>query len=120
MFARMTLLPFKPENVDDAVRLFQTSVIPEAKKQKGFRGSCFLIDRIGGKARAVTFWASEKDAVANEESLFYQEQLVKFLSYFSGDPIREGYEVVVHNFEEPAPKSKKPAKPKAGVGKSRS
>ena len=117
MFARMTLLPFKPENVNDAVRLFQTSVIPEARKQKGFRGSCFLIDRIGGKARAVTFWASEKYAVANEESLFYQEQLVKFLSYFSGDPIREGYEVVVHDFDEPV--RKKRPKPKAGVGKSR-
>lgn len=104
MFARMTLLPFKPENVDDAIRLFRTSVIPEAKKQKGFRGSCFLINRAAGQARAVTFWRSEKDALANEASLFYQEQLVKFLSYFSGDPIRDGYEVVVHDFDEPAPK----------------
>jgi heme-degrading monooxygenase HmoA len=117
MFARMTLLPFKPENVDEAIRLFRTSVIPEAKKQKGFRGSCFLINRAAGQARAVTFWRSEKDALANEESLFYQEQLVKFLSYFSGDPIRDGYEVVVHNFGEPAPK--KPPKPKTGGGKSR-
>jgi hypothetical protein len=100
----MTILQFKLENVDDATRLFRTSVVPEAKKQQGYRGACFLINRAVGQARAVTFWSSEKDALANEASLFYQEQLVKFLSYFSGDPIREGYEVAIHNLEEPAPK----------------
>jgi hypothetical protein len=104
MFARMTVLSFKPESVADAIRLFRTSVIPLARKQKGFRGACFLINRAAGKARAVTFWRSETDALANERALFYQEQLARFLVYFSGDPIREGYEVAVHMMSEPAPK----------------
>jgi hypothetical protein len=74
-------------------------VVPEAKKQKGYRGACFLIDRKLGKGISVTFWRNEGDAVANEENRYYQEQLVKFLSMFAGPPIREGYEVSVHSME---------------------
>lgn len=101
MYARMTTLQIKLEYLDDAVRLFQRSVIPGARKQKGFRGACFLTDRPAGKGIAVTFWRSEKDAQANEENLFYQEQLVKFLVFFAGPPIREGFEVDVHGLETP-------------------
>ena len=96
MFARKMILPFKPECIDDAIRLFRTSVVPGAKKQKGFRGACLLTDRTTGKGIAVTFWRSEADARANEENLFFQNQLVMFVPYFSGPPIREGFEVSVH------------------------
>jgi heme-degrading monooxygenase HmoA len=96
MFARMTILQVVPESSEDAIKLFRRSVVPEAKKQKGYRGACLLSDEKAGKAIAVTFWRNEADAVANEESRYYQEQLVKFLQYFSGPPIREGYTVNVH------------------------
>lgn len=96
MFARMTVLQVVPENSDDAIKLFRRSVVPEAKKQKGYRGACLLTDAKSGKAIVVTFWRREADAAANEESRYYQEQLVKFLQYFSGPPIREGYTVSVH------------------------
>jgi len=119
MFARMTILQVKPERIDDGIKIYRTSVVPEAKKQKGFRGACLLADRASGKAISVTFWRNEKDAVANEESLYYQEQLVKFLSLLAGPMIREGYEVSVHRLDPPAgskprprPKKKPPAKKK--------
>lgn len=96
MFARMTILQVQPENADAAIKLFRRSVVPEAKKQKGYRGACLLTDAKSGKAIVVTFWRRETDAAANEESRYYQEQLVKFLQYFSGPPIREGYTVSVH------------------------
>lgn len=111
MFARMTIVHFKPENVDEAINLYRKSVVPEAKKQRGYRGACFLIDRKLGKGISVTFWRNEADAIANEENRYYQEQLVKFLSMFAGPPIREGYEVSVHSMghrAKPKPK-KKPA-----------
>jgi heme-degrading monooxygenase HmoA len=101
MFARMTILQVKQESIAAAIKLFRTSVVPEAKKQKGFRGACLLVDRPAGKGIAVTFWRTEKDALANEESRFYQEQLIKFLGFFSGPPIREGYEVSVHTMDAP-------------------
>jgi heme-degrading monooxygenase HmoA len=96
MFARMTILQVVPENYDDAIKLFRRSVVPEAKKQKGYRGACLLSDPKSGKGIVVTFWRNEADAVANEESRYYQEQLVKSLQYLSGPPIREGYMVNVH------------------------
>ncbi|MCX6562480.1 MAG: hypothetical protein NTU60_02615 [Candidatus Aminicenantes bacterium] len=121
MFARMTILQVKPERIDDGIKIYRTSVVPEAKKQKGFRGACLLADRASGKSISVTFWRNEKDAVANEESLYYQEQLVKFLSLLAGPMIREGYEVSVHRLDTPAgskprpnPK-KKPAAKKTGL-----
>ena len=110
MFARMTIVHFKPENVEEAISLYRKSVVPEAKKQKGYRGACFLIDKKLGKGISVTFWRNEGDAIANEENRYYQEQLVKFLSMFAGPPIREGYEVSVHSMKtETMPKPiKKP------------
>ena len=105
MFARMMTLPLKPESIEAAVKLFRTSVVPGARKQKGFRGACLLLDRPAVKCVAVTFWRSEADARANEENLFFQEQLVKFVPYFSSPPIREGFEVCVHSLEtQPKPK----------------
>jgi len=122
MFARMTILELKPETIENAIRLFRTSVIPEARKQEGYGGACFLIDRTQGKGKAVTFWNCERDALANEANLYYQEQLIKFLSMFAAPPSREGYEVVVHEIgtvikkrpRTPAQAAKPKAKPKRG------
>lgn len=115
MFARMTIIQVEPEKIDDAVEIYRKSVVPEAKKQKGYRGACLLIDPKSGKCISVTFWRTEKDAIANEESLYYQEQLVKFLNLLAGPMIREGYEVRVHSMDPQAkrkPKKKPKSKPK--------
>jgi heme-degrading monooxygenase HmoA len=111
----MTIIQVKPEKIDDAVGIYRKSVLPEAKKQKGYRGACLLVDPKSGKFVSVTFWRTEKDAIANEENLYYQEQLVKFLSILAGQMIREGYEVRVHSMDpqaKPKPKKKPKSKPK--------
>jgi heme-degrading monooxygenase HmoA len=102
MFARMTTMMIQPDRIDEAIAIYKKSVVPAAKKQKGYRGACLLTDVPAGKGISVTFWNSEKDALANEESLYYQEQLSKFLDIFSGPPIKEGYEVAVHLLDEKA------------------
>jgi hypothetical protein len=118
MFARMVFFQFKPENVGDAARLFRRSVIPGAKRQKGYRGACFLTGRKAGQVIAMTFWRNEKDALASEENLFFQEQLVKFMPYFANPPLRESGEVAVHAMVGPAQKkmpktARRPAKRKS-------
>jgi heme-degrading monooxygenase HmoA len=110
MFARMTIMQVKTEMIDEAIALFKQSVIPDAKKQKGFKGSCLLVDRNLGRGIAVTFWRNEKDAIASEENRYYQEQLVKALNFFTLPPIREGYEVSLHSIEKPAKKIAKKRK----------
>ena len=95
MFVRMTTLTFRLERYAEGIRIFNESVIPAAKRQKGFRGFYVLADRQTARCVALTFWDNEAAAVANEENLYYQEQLVKFMPLFLSDPLREGYELVI-------------------------
>jgi heme-degrading monooxygenase HmoA len=95
MFARLTSMDIKVERVEEGIRLYEESVIPAAKSQKGFVDAFLLLDRQTGKAISVTFWKKETDALANERNRYYQEQLVKFIP-LQAQPIRvirEGYEV---------------------------
>ena len=95
MFARTTSLLIKPDKIEEAIQLYDTSVIPAARDQKGFKMAYLLIDREARKGMSITFWESEDDAKANEENLYYQDQLAKFLTIFAADPVRDGFEVAV-------------------------
>jgi len=95
MYARLTTMSFRTEMADEGVRIFETSVVPAARAQKGFRAAYLLSDRKGGRSIALTLWDDEASAVANEENRYYQEQLIKFLPLFTSDPFREGFEVEV-------------------------
>lgn len=97
MYVRMTTLSFHPERAEEGIRLFDESVVPAARAQRGFRGAYLLADREAGRCVALTFWDDEASARANEENLYYQEQLVKFMPLFTSAPVREGYEVVVES-----------------------
>jgi len=95
MFARVTKVQVKMTKLDVSVKLYEDSVIPAAKSHKGFRGAYLLTNRKTGKGISMTLWDSEEDAVSNERSGYYQEQLSKFTEYFTAPPVREGYEVSV-------------------------
>jgi heme-degrading monooxygenase HmoA len=95
MYARVTYLPIKPEKVEEGIELYRKSVVPAAKAQKGFVSLYLLTDRSTGNGMAISFWKTEKDCLANEHNRYYQEQLAKFLDFFSSPPIRDGYEVTV-------------------------
>jgi len=97
MFARLTIIQVKIDRIDEASKLFEESVVPMFKSQQGYQGDFFLADRKSGKCICVSLWNSEKDAISNEESLSYQEQLVKFMELFKAPPFREGYEVLVQD-----------------------
>ena len=95
MFARLTIFEVKIDKLDETTKIFEESVIPAAKLQKGHRGGYLLTDRKTGKGIAITLWDSEEDAIANEQSGYYQEQLGKFKGFFTAPPVREGYEVSI-------------------------
>ncbi len=92
MFARLTIVPVKSDKLDETIKIYE-NVIPAAKSQKGFRGAYLLTDRKTGKGVSITLWDSEEDAIANEQSGYYQEQINKFKDCFAAPPVREGYEV---------------------------
>ena len=95
MFARLTIVQVKTDKMDETIKLFEDSVVPAAKLQKGFQGAYLLTDRNTGKAISCTLWDSEEDAVATEQSGYYQEQIDKLKEFLTAPPIREGYEVAV-------------------------
>ena len=97
MYVRMTTLMFQREKAEEGIRIFDQSVVPAARAQKGFRGAYLLADREAGRCVALTFWDDEASAKANEDNRYYQEQLVKFIPLFASAPVREGYEVVVES-----------------------
>ncbi len=93
MFARLTIVTTNIDKLDETVKIFEENVIPAAKSQKGYRGGYLLTDRKTGQGIALTLGDREEDAIANEQSDDYQEQLGKFKGFFTGPPVREGYEV---------------------------
>jgi len=95
MFARLTIIYTEIGSIDKASELFKESVIPAFRTQKGYQGAYFLIDRNSGKSICMSLWDSEQDAVSNEQSHLYQEQLIKFMNLFTADPYREGYELII-------------------------
>ncbi len=95
MFARLTIVQVKIDKLDETIKIFEDSVAPAAKSQKGFSGAYLLTDRKTGKGISISLWDREEDAVANEQSGYYQEQLGKFKDFFMAPPVQEGYEVSV-------------------------
>ncbi|MFC1528358.1 ester cyclase [Candidatus Latescibacterota bacterium] len=94
-FARVTLTQGKPDMMNETIKLYKDSVVPAAKSQKGYRGAYLLSDFQKGKGISISLWESEEDAVANEQSGYYQEQVDKFKDFFTAQPVREGYIVTV-------------------------
>ena len=93
MFARVTTAYVSINKADEAIEIIQENIIPAAKSQKGFRGLYGLSDRKTGKGITISLWDTEEDAIANEESGYYQEQVGKLAPYFITTPVREGYEI---------------------------
>ncbi len=94
MFARTTTMQLKIAFIDDALKVYNNSIVPAARSQKGLIELTFLLDRNSGKAISMAIWESEEDAKANEKSHYYQEQLVKLMSFYANPPIKEGFEVL--------------------------
>lgn len=97
MFARLTIIHTEIGSIHEASRLFEESVIPAFRTQKGYQGAYFLSDQKTGKSICMSLWNTEQDALSNEQSHLYQEQLVKFMNLFTSDPYREGYELIVED-----------------------
>jgi heme-degrading monooxygenase HmoA len=95
MYARVTSAQIDPKNIETFTKIYEDSVVPAAKKQKGFISIWLMINRETGDGLSISYWDTEEDVVATEKNLFYQEQVAKFIPYYVKHPIRDGYEVVI-------------------------
>ena len=98
MHVRAATVQVQPDKVQEAIDLFKNSVVPAQKGQKGYQGSYLMTDASSGKAIALSVWESEADMMAGESGSGYlQEQLAKFGSLFTAQPIIEHYELSVES-----------------------
>lgn len=99
MYARIVTIQIHPDKLGEAVSIFQNSIIPAAKQQKGFISLMLLTDRNRdtGRAISVGLWETEADLIANEASGYLQEQFAKCEGVFAAPPVHEVYEVTVHS-----------------------
>lgn len=90
----MTVTKLKPDiSVDDAREIYDNSVIPVVKGEKGFIGGWLMISEDNDEGIAVALWESKEDAVAFEKGGLYQEQVKKFLPFIKSMEGRKYYNV---------------------------
>ena len=95
MFARFTIVQVNADKIDETIKLYEESVVPAAKSQKGYHSTTLFTDRKTGRGYSISIWDSEEDAIANEQSGYYKEQVGKFAAYMTAPPVQESYEVTV-------------------------
>ena len=93
MYARAINLQFHPGKIDEAIRLFQDSIAPIFKQQKGFQNGYLVGDRKTGKAVSFSLWASEADATVMDSSGAYQKWTGMLAQCLAGPAVREQDEV---------------------------
>jgi heme-degrading monooxygenase HmoA len=100
MHCRAVTVQVQPGKTQEAIDIYNNSLVPACKQQKGFQGAYLMTDAATGKALSITVWASENDMVEGERNGYYQEQIAKFGAVFAGPPAMEHYELSVE--AEPA------------------
>ena len=95
MHAQVVRVQIQPGKVDEAIGIFENSVAPAVREQKGFKSGYLLVDREVNRGIGFTLWETEADVAALATSGFYQEQTAKFTAVFAAPPEREVYEVAI-------------------------
>ena len=98
MHVRAATVQFQPGKTQEAIDIYNDSVVPAQKAQKGYQGSYLMTDASSGKALAISVWDSEADMLAGESSGgYYQQQIAKFGSLLTGAPNLDHYELSSEN-----------------------
>ncbi len=93
MFARVTQLEIDVmrTSVEEAAGRFDAEVLPQLRRQPGFRGAAVLANP-AGLGTVITLWDHEDQAAPDER---YEAVLARYVTLFRSPPGREVYEVVV-------------------------
>jgi hypothetical protein len=94
MFARVTTIEASPADIDKGIRFMRETVLPEAKKMKGFKGLYELVDRKTGKQMTIALFDTETDLNASAEAA--KGLRVQYVQTVAAQPPKvEIYEVAV-------------------------
>jgi len=93
MYARISIGIAKPDKMNEIDKVVRDSILPAAKKQKGFKGFYHLADNQASKGMILVLWNTEADMTTGESSTYYKEQVAKIAPYLTASPTIERYEV---------------------------
>jgi len=91
--ARTTTATAPTDKVAEVTSIWEQSILPALKPVAGFQGAHLLINPSTGEGLSLTFWASEQDAIAYEQSGLYKELVGKLLPFFTAPPVLKSYQV---------------------------
>ena len=97
MYASATQIQLLPDKIDEAVRIFESDVLPAVKPFPGLQHFYLLTDAQTGKGYTISVFETEEAASAFYSSGVFQEQISKIRDFFAGPPpMREIFQVRVH------------------------
>ena len=98
MHVRSTTVQIQSGKTQEFIDLYNNSVVPAQRSQKGYQGSYLMTDASSGKCLAISVWESEADMLAGESGGGYlQEQIAKIGSMLVDSPGFEHYELSSEN-----------------------
>ena len=90
MYARFGEVKVKAGKLDEFVKVFRDEMVPQARRQKGFKGVTVLADATANRAVLMSFWETEADARAVEQSSgSFQTQVNKVAALIESSPKTE-------------------------------
>jgi heme-degrading monooxygenase HmoA len=99
MEARVVDLRVPSMETKELVRIYRDSVLPAARRQRGFKGALLLTDDDTGVGISISLWETEEDREEGEASGFYQAQIRKFSELLTETPVRKHYNVGVIHYD---------------------
>ena len=96
MFARVSTIQGKKEQVDEGISHYREQTVPAARKMAGFKGAYLLVDRKSGKYISITLWDTEKNLQTSAVAADKLRAQASNIMDASKLPVVEIYEVAVH------------------------
>ena len=84
--ARVNYRQIPLDRMDEAIRTYRDTTLPEIRTRNGFQGALVLADRSKGKTIAIAFWDTEINMNASSPPGYVD-------AISGGPPVREVYEV---------------------------
>lgn len=98
MHVRTTTVQIQSGKTQEFIDVYNNSVVPAQRSQKGYQGSYLMTDAGSGRCLAISVWESEADMLAGESGGGYlKEQITKISSLLAGSPDFEHYELSSEN-----------------------
>ena len=96
MFARTTLVQFKPGTLDQATYFVQNIMLPTASKQQGFRGALFFKSETDAQQYIIiSMWETQANMLASQPPKELISQLEAYTELIA-DLSQGTYEVLLH------------------------